>query len=164
MVTIRPAGPDDAEAISALETRLAEKFITPEYSGTGAAVLMESLTAEATKDRMGQGVWYFVAVEDDAIVGVAALIPRGHLYHLFVDEAHHNQGIARRLWEMVRDEARAHGNPGRITVNSSRYAVPFYERIGFTKDGGVTEKNEVTCQPMLWQVAPPVTDEEDRLI
>jgi molybdenum cofactor guanylyltransferase len=164
IVRIRPARPEDAEAISQLETVLAETFITPEYSSTGASVLLESLSPDETRERMNKGVRYHVAVANGQIVGVAALIPRGHLYHLFVADSHHKQGIAKRLWEVVRDEALASGNPGRITVNSSRYAIPFYERLGFVKDGGIAEKNEVTCQPMVWQIAPPVTDEEDRLI
>ena len=164
MVMIRPARPEDADAISQLEALLAKKFITPEYSSTGAAVLLESLSPDETRERMQLGFRYHVAVEEDKIVGVVAMIPRGHLYHLFVADSHQKQGIAKKLWEAVRDEALANGNPGRITVNSSRYAVPFYERLGFVKDGGITEKNEVTCQPMIWQVAPPHTEEEDRLI
>jgi GNAT superfamily N-acetyltransferase len=164
MVTYRPAGPDDAEAISRLERSLAEKFITPDYSSTGASVLLESLSPDETRDRMQNGFRYHVALDDGQVIGVAAMIPRGHLFHLFVSDSYQKQGIAKKLWEVVRDEALANGNPGRITVNSSKYAVPFYERLGFVKDGGITEKNEVTCQPMIWQIAPRPTDEEDRLI
>ncbi len=65
------------------------------------------------------------------------------------------------LWERVRDEALANGNPGRITVNSSRYAVPVYFRLGFVKDGGIAEKNEVTSQPMVWMGWPARSQEEE---
>ncbi len=164
MVRIRPARLDDADAISALVTESARAFITPHYSSTGAAVLLESMTAEETRGRMERGFRYIVAVDGDSIVGVGAMKENTHLYHLFVAATHHGQGIARRMWEDLRDHALAHGNPGRITVNSSRYAVPVYERFGFYKDGGITEKNEITCQPMVWQTVPHETDVEDRQI
>jgi len=169
MITLRPAGIEDVDAISDLVTALAQKFITPDYSATGAAVLLESMTAEETRKRLDAGFHYLVAVNEGAVnegavVGVGAMKDNTHLYHLFVDEAHHGRGIARQLWENLRDASLAKGNPGRITVNSSRYAVPMYLRMGFVKDGGVTAKNEITCQPMIWQIAPRETDEEDRKI
>ncbi|QDT56878.1 putative molybdenum cofactor guanylyltransferase [Caulifigura coniformis] len=164
MITLRPARIDDAEAISELVTALSRDFITPDYSATGAAVLLEGMTAEETRKRMALGFRYLIAVEGDAIVGVGAMKENSHLYHLFVAETHHGRGIARRLWEHLRETALANGNPGRITVNSSRHAVPIYLRLGFVKDGGVTAKNEITCQPMVWQIAPHDTDEEDRKI
>jgi GNAT superfamily N-acetyltransferase len=164
MVTIRPARLDDAVAISELVTESSRTYITPHYSATGAAVLLEGMTEDQTQERMRLGFRYLVAVDADRIVGVGAMKQNSHLYHLFVTHTHHGQGIARKLWEKLRDEALANGNPGRITVNSSRFAIPVYERLGFVKDGGITEKNEVTCQPMVWQIAPRQTDEEDRLI
>ena len=164
MVTIRPARHEDVDAISGLVTTLSQAFIAPLYSATGAAVLLEGMTGEETRKRMELGFRYLVAVDGEQIVGVGAIKENSHLYHLFVAESHHGKGIARRLWENLRDTALAAGNPGRITVNSSRYAVPVYERFGFVKDGGITEKNEVTCQPMIWQIAPRDTDVEDRKI
>lgn len=165
MITLRPARLDDAEAISALVAALAEKFITPHYSATGAAVLLEGMTAEETRDRMQRGFRYTLAVEDGTIAGVVALKENAHLYHLFVAEPFQRRGIARMLWERVRDESLANGNPGRITVNSSRYAVPVYLRLGFVKDGGVAEKNEVTSQPMVWMGSPARAHaEEDQKI
>jgi predicted N-acetyltransferase YhbS len=164
MMEIRPARLEDVEEISLLVTESARKFITPHYSATGASVLLEGLMEEETRKRMESGFRYIVAVQNDRIVGVGAMKDNTHLYHLFVAETHHGQGIARELWKTLRDEAIARGNPGRITVNSSRFAVPIYERFGFIRDGGITEKNEVTCQPMVWQIAPPSTDEEDRKI
>ncbi len=166
MVTFRPARPEDARAISALVTELARRFITPDYSATGAAVLLEGMGEEETRARLERGGRHVVAVEGETIVGVGAMTDNSHLYHLFVAETHHGQGIARRLWEQLRDAALASGNPGRITVNSSRYAVPVYLRLGFVKDGGITARDEITCQPMVWQIAPRETadDEEDRKI
>lgn len=164
MMSYRPANLRDAAAISELVTALAEKFITPDYSSTGAAVLLESMSPEQTRERMKLGFRYRVAVERRRIVGVIAMIPRGHLYHLFVAETHHRRGIARTLWTTARDEALENGNPGRITVNSSRYAVPVYRRFGFVEDGGITAKNEITCQPMVWMGMPTRPQDEDAKI
>jgi molybdenum cofactor guanylyltransferase len=165
-ITLRAATTDDAEAISQLVTESAVRFITPQYSATGAAVLLEGMTADQTRERMALGFRYIVAVEDNRIVGVAAIKDNSHLYHLFVAEPFHRRGIATRLWQQIKEEAMASGNPGRITVNSSSFAVPFYLKLGFVKDGGLTAKNEITCQPMIWQLAHGLSPEpaEDRQI
>ncbi len=162
--TIRTADPYDAVAISELVTAASEKYITPDYSSTGASVLLESLSPDAIAQRVREGFRYRVAVDCGRIVGVVALKENAHLYHLFVAETHHRRGIARRLWEFVRDEAISLGNPGRFTLNASRYAIPIYERLGFVKDGGIAVSNDVTCQPMLWQRLAAASGGEDRLI
>src|SRR6186997_2581909 len=105
MVTIRPAGPEDAAAISQLVTESSRAFITPNYSATGAAVLLEGMTEEETRTRMELGFRYLVAVDGEGIVGVGAMKENSHLYHLFVSETHHGQGIARMLWVTLRDVA-----------------------------------------------------------
>ena len=164
MITTRIATENDAAEISELVRGLAERFITPDYSATGAAVLLESMSEEQTCERMKLGFRYRVAIDDGRSVGVIAMIPRGHLYHLFVAESHQKRGIARMLWTTARDEALAAGNVGRITVNSSRYAVPVYRRLGFVEDGGITALNEVSCQPMVWTGMPTTTMPEDAKI
>lgn len=164
MIITRIATEDDAGAISSLTRELAERFITPDYSATGAAVLLESMSSEETRERMQLGFRYRVAIDHGRIVGVIAMKQYTHLYHLFVWESHQRRGIARRLWELALSEALADGNPGRITVNSSRYAVPIYRRLGFVEEGGITALNEISCQPMVWTGMPTTAFEEDAKI
>lgn len=71
-----------------------------------------------------------------------------HLFTLFVAEDFQGQGLGRRLWELARAECLAAGNPGAFTVNSSKYAVPVYERFGFVVAGPVQTRNGVLYVPM----------------
>ena len=72
------------------------------------------------------------AFRQDTLAGVAAVRNRSHISLLFVDASCHRQGIARALFNAVRDFCRTDPAVSRITVNSSPYAVEIYRRLGFT--------------------------------
>jgi GNAT superfamily N-acetyltransferase len=154
MFRIRPATTDDAPALSRLIQPLARKFITFEFSAAGARTLLESMTAENFRDRIAGGFRYHVAELDGALAGAVGVRDNSHLYHLFVAQHFHGQGLGRLLWETGRDESLHNGNPGRITVNSSRYAVPFYRRLGFVDLNQPGSIPEVICFPMVWTLKP----------
>lgn len=149
-VVIRAATIDDAAAISGLIVPLAEKFIAHEYSATGAACLLDSMKPESIAKRIDERFRYHVAEADGAVVGVIAIRDDSHLFHLFVAEERHSQGIGRRLWETARDATVSRAGTERFTVNSSRFAIQFYERLGFVENGPTQTLNEVVCYPMVW--------------
>lgn len=148
-ITVRPATAGDAEAISRLVSELSREYITPDYTPAGAATLLSHQTAEAVRKAIEEGdMTYFVAQTDGAVVGAVGILPeRRHLYHLFVARTHHRRGIGRRLWDAARTEL----EPGPVTVNSSRFAIPFYEGLGFLTTGPQWEKDGVIAYPMRWE-------------
>ncbi|MEM7378176.1 MAG: GNAT family N-acetyltransferase [Pseudomonadota bacterium] len=144
-LTVRRAGPDDAEGISALVLAL-----TPVFFDDPDAALPEPVQASLLPDgcsaRLADPAYTsWVATRAGELIGYAALFERRHVYHLFVDEAHHRQGVARALWSAVLREC----DPGPITVRSSRVAVPVYRRFGFTERGGLETKFGLTFQLMV---------------
>ncbi len=145
---IREASPADAGAISRLILPLGEKFIACDLLPAGARVLLKSFQADSITGYFEAGYRYHVAEEDGRLVGVVGVRDNCHLYHLFVDEAHHQQGIARRLWKVAHQAAITAGNPGRFTVNSSPYAVSVYRRLGFVETGPAECSKGVVCIPM----------------
>ena len=55
-------------------------------------------------------------------------------YLLFVDEALHRRGVATTLWNLALQRvAPDPATPVEITVNSSDYAIAFYESLGFVR-------------------------------
>ncbi|GAA4361123.1 GNAT family N-acetyltransferase [Angustibacter luteus] len=90
----------------------------------------------------------FVArLAEHEVVGMAwlALVPRvprpgvttrlsADLQSVFVDVEHRGQGIGSALVRAAVDHASRLG-AGRVTVSSSRRAVPVYERLGFASSG-----------------------------
>lgn len=142
-VSIREATGADAGQISSLLRSLSHTFTT--YAdGRGAEAFFATLTESAISAVLASSdAVYWVAESKSDLVAVAGLRGNERIAHLFVAPKYQGLGLARRLWEILRDQALRAGNPGVFTVNSSLVAVPVYQRFGFVvadvkveKDGG----------------------------
>lgn len=153
--TISLASERDAAAISRLVTHLAEKYIAAELSDEGAKTLLRGFTPEAFGGYLTGDYRYHVARCGPEIVGVVATFEDHHLFHLFVAESHQRQGLARQLWETARIACLEAGASGNFTVNSSRYAIGLYEKLGFVASSPPVERNGVRFLPMKLTVAIP---------
>lgn len=152
-VVIRPATENDIADISRLLSGLCRQFITCDYNAEGTRTLLSHLSPTAIQSAMASGTVYLAAVLGDEIVGAGGiLLEHRHLYHLFVDSGHHRHGIGRRLW---RELLALVGDDGPITVNSSRVAIGFYERLGFRSTGPAWERAGVIAYPMVWEPLSP---------
>lgn len=146
---VREARPDDAAAISALVTSLARYFLADPDDPGAAAAFFATIAPDAMAQRLADERYrYHVAEADGVVAGVVGVRDADHLYHLFVAERFHGRGIAGRLWATAQRQARAQGNPGRFTVNSSPYAVPMYERMGFVATDGPRVQDGIAFLPM----------------
>jgi len=145
--TIRPAEVSDADSISTLIISLAEFFISDPGSPE-VSPFLDTLTPEATAERIASMDFeYFVAENDHHICGVIGIRDGSHVYHLFVQRASHHQGIARALW----DHVRARSSRKSFTVNSSIFAVPIYERLGFSAKEPPRKQDGLEFVPMEYR-------------
>ncbi len=127
MFTIRQATASDAGAISGLVMDLAHYFVADPSSPESRSFL-DGLTPPAYAERIRSPNYrHYVAEDSTGACGIIALRDGSHLYHLFVRADAHRRGIARALWE----HAMALSDHSTFTVNSSLFAVPVYERLGF---------------------------------
>ena len=63
--------------------------------------------------------------------------------------AYHRRGVGTGLFERLREDF-----PGALTVNSSPFGLPFYERLGFTALSGEQTVNGIRFTPMaLWKAS-----------
>lgn len=142
---IRPASTSDAEEISRLINSLAHHFLAAP-SCPQAAAFLETLTPTAIARRIvAPGFRSYVAQEAAEIQGFLAMRDDSHLYHLFVRAGGQRKGIGRALWE----HAAAQSGQSTFTVNSSLYAVPMYERLGFIAQGQAQTANGLVFVPMV---------------
>jgi len=148
---IRAALPADSKGISELISGLSAKFITGEFTSTGRAHLLSTMTPQAIKKYMQSGYRYHVAEIGGSLVGVVAVKDNKHLYHLFVAEEYQRQGIAKKLWQLAMEECLDNKSTGEFTVNSSEYARDVYKRLGFVARPGAQIKNGVVFFPMSLQ-------------
>src|SRR5262245_24411484 len=93
-VEIREANAGDAATISTLISELAQAYIVPDCTPDGAARLLESMSVSAIRRRFADGYDYHLACIDEETVGVVGTRNDSHLYHLFVAQRFHRQGIA----------------------------------------------------------------------
>jgi GNAT superfamily N-acetyltransferase len=144
---IREARVSDAPAISRLIVGLVDYFLSdPDAPELGP--FLETLTPAATAERIqSRNFDYLVAEYGSGILGVIAIRDDSHVYHLFVQSDAHRRGIARALWE----HARARSAATAFTVNSSIFAVPAYERLGFTAVDVPQTKDGLVFVPMEYR-------------
>ena len=85
------------------------------------------------------------AFENNILKGVIATdSQKRHISLFFVDKSSQGKGIGRELMTIVVNN----NENSYITVNSSRYAVPIYEKLGFVKMEKEKEKDGLKFTPM----------------
>lgn len=147
--TIRQATRADARKISALLCPLVKKYVTYEFNQHAEQTLLNSMNPEAIAGYLEKGFQYFIAEANNRpeIIGVLGIKDLNHLYHLFVAESYHQQGIAKSLWAHYLELAK----PTRVTVNSSHYALDVYLKIGFKVSGKAEVKQGISSIPMVYE-------------
>jgi GNAT superfamily N-acetyltransferase len=145
---IRSATIADAEEISALIVELSAPFYTS-ATRAGAEPFLASIGADAQcRNLSAPNFSNYVSESSGQLAGVVTLRDNSHLFHLFIAAPFQRAGLATQLWDIVKAEALAAGNPGQFTVNSSLNAVPVYERFGFVRKGDVQYMHGISFQPM----------------
>ncbi|MGB2982956.1 MAG: GNAT family N-acetyltransferase [Candidatus Bipolaricaulia bacterium] len=79
--------------------------------------------------------WILVAVDPGEIIGVLRGSP-GRLHSLFVSKKRHGCGIGHQLMTAFERKVRKAGAEA-ITLQSSLYAVPFYQALGYKRSTGI---------------------------
>ena len=85
------------------------------------------------------------AFEDNVLKGIIATdSPKKHICLFFVDKVSQGKGIGKELMKVVINN----NENSYITVNSSRYGVPIYEKLGFIKIEEEKEQDGLKFTPM----------------
>jgi GNAT superfamily N-acetyltransferase len=145
---IRPIQDGDVPFVACLLNVLARQFIVNQSTPEGAATFLRENDEGAIRRYIGIGHVYHVAEVDGAIAGFVAVRDCNHLFHMFVGARWQRQGIGRRLWEVARAQAIAAGGSGAFTVNSSNFAVPVYEAMGFVRTAPMQSLKGLFYNPM----------------
>jgi GNAT superfamily N-acetyltransferase len=141
--------PEDIPEVNDLVVRVFDEFVAPDYVAEGVREFLKYVTPEALLSRSQANHFALVAAELNQIVGMIEVKDNDHVSMLFVDKAFQGRGIARELWRHALGICRSN-QPGlkQVTVNSSPFAVPIYEKLGFRPQGGKQVKNGIEFYPM----------------
>ncbi len=126
--TIRPLVDGEEVEVCNLVARSFNEFIAPEFSEEGVNEFFKYANPRAFRKRNDSGYLTMVSEIDGSIAGMIEIRGNSHISMLYVDKSHHRKGIAKAL---IREVMKTLDLSSDITVNSSRYAVPFYESLGF---------------------------------
>ncbi len=143
---IRRAIPEDAAALAAL----ALKTFVDTFAATNRADDLDAYVreffgeAQQRREIENPRIVTLLAEVDGAIIAFAQLRPTSgyaagdvEVVRFYVDQAHHGQGIAQMLMDVVLDEAGALGGTKLwLGVWEHNYrAIAFYTKFGFVKVG-----------------------------
>jgi N-acetylglutamate synthase-like GNAT family acetyltransferase len=149
LASIRPANLTDANAIAELVREVSECSFLREFSETGQLRFLSDHSPESMTARLQSGEFqYDLAEVDGVLVGVVGVRRKSHLFSLYVVDRMQKHGLGRLLWNHARARAVESGSAEGFTVNSSKNAVPFYERFGFVTQGPVVDSHGVLYVPM----------------
>jgi GNAT superfamily N-acetyltransferase len=145
---------NDEVAVYELIGGVFEEFIAREYTEEGVSEFRKYIVPEAILQRYRADFSFaFLALDGEEILGFIEVRDQSHIMLFFVREDYHQRGIGRALFSQARDEC-LKINPGlaALTVNSSPYAVPIYERLGFVRTGAERMKNGIRHTPMIYNM------------
>lgn len=154
-VLYRPFHPGEETAVCAMVERCFNRFVAPGYSAEGRQAFLNYASAKQMAKRQQAGHFVLVAECDGVIAGMIEVRGNDHISLLFVDEACQGRGISRELTRRALDLCRQQQPDLRlVTVNSSPYAVPVYERLGFRAAAPEHEANGIRFTPMILEITP----------
>ena len=141
-IEIRPLVQADLPQALALVERVFMAFEAPEYSAEGIQTFLSFLQdADALA-----ALRFYGALDNGTPVGVLATRGGSHIALFFVDAAHQGRGIGRALFETAKSAC----SVGRMTVNSSPYAVEIYRSLGFSPLSDEQVRDGIRFTPMQY--------------
>ena len=146
-IAYREMQPGEVGKVCAFVREVFDAFVAPDYDETGVNEFRNFADPLAMSRRSASGSFVLLAVLGDGILGMIELMPPDHIALLFVARRRH--GIARALLSRAVAWARARdAGVRKITVNSSPYAEPAYEALGFVRTADRTTRDGITFIPM----------------
>lgn len=126
-----------------------EEFEAPEYSEEGIEEFRKFIQYTYIVEKFDKGeLCFWGCMDGDDLTGVIATRGMSHISLLFVKKEYHRRGMARELFQTVKERCENLNSISRITVNSSPYAVEIYHRLGFVDTGIEQTVNGIRFTPM----------------
>ena len=161
--------PGDEHKVCDLVLRVFDSFVAPGYCEEGINEFKSNITVEKLKKRSEENHFILVVRHADKIIGMIDIRENHHISLFFVDIAFQNKKIGKTLFRKAVTLCSGRGSDltpipchykavtlcsgggselSQISVNSSPYAVPIYEKMGFRKTDDEQIKNGMRFFPM----------------
>ena len=153
-MTYRQMKPEDIIEVSNLVSRVFNELVAPEYSSEGVQEFHRYIEPTAFQARFQKNHFSLVALAQTRVVGMIEVRGYDHVSLLFVDHDYQRRGIAKELlYQAIRICLRFKPQLLEISVNSSPFAVPIYEKLGFYQVGERQVRNGIGFIPMILELS-----------
>jgi GNAT superfamily N-acetyltransferase len=126
------------------------ELIAPGYSDEGITEFEKYVEPNRMRERLAKGNFIIVTLRNKIIIGVIEVRSNNHIALLFVAREHQHGGVAKKLIELAISKCKQlKSGVSVIEVNSSPYAVQFYEKLGFKKIDTEQLVNGIRYTPMV---------------
>jgi GNAT superfamily N-acetyltransferase len=149
-IIYRPMRHQEAAEVCALINRTFDQYAAPDYTEEGVAEFRKYSQPEEMIRRSDADHFALVATHNEKPIGVLEVRNNRHISLLFVDSQFHGRGIGRQLCERgLTRSLEANQDLREFTVNSSPYAVPIYEKLGFRPTACEQSHHGIRFVPMI---------------
>lgn len=140
-ITVRELERGECSKALTLVWRVFQEYEAPDYTKEGVEEFYRSICDEKYLSEL----CLYGAFDREVLVGVLATRCGGtHIALFFVDGKYHRRGIGKKLFQT----AWAKCSFGKMTVNSSPYAVLIYRKLGFSDTDTEQVVNGLRFTPM----------------
>ena len=149
-LTYRQMKVEDILEVSNLVASVFNELVAPEYSSEGVQEFYGYIEPTALRARFQTNHFSLIALAQNKVVGMIEIRDYNHVSLLFVAQDYQRRGISKAL--LFRAIKICQGNesqPSEISVNSSSFAVPIYEKLGFNRVGERQIRNGIGFIPMV---------------
>jgi GNAT superfamily N-acetyltransferase len=143
--------------ISELIRRVYDEFVSGDYSEEGNRFFYDWIQPGRIAERQSHNRSIRTAFVGMKMVGVIEIRDNNRISLLFVEKDYQGLGIAKLLFEesLAACKKRDAGLD-KFFVHSSPFAIPVYEKLGFTAAGSMQEEHGIRYLPMEMKIEPSV--------
>lgn len=139
--------PGEEKAVCDLVERVFGALVAPGYDAAGAQQFFRYANPIALAERVRAGGFVLTAKRDGRLVGMVEFASPDRIALLFVSLR--GQGVGKELVARAIEKARdANSALSKVTVHSSPYAEPAYQKMGFRRSGDATISQGIRYVPM----------------
>ena len=143
---IKLANNQDLPEINKLiKTIFLEEYLT-KITSQGSDNFLKFISYESLLKRKNGGskIWlYKINIE---LVGVLEINRENHIFLYFVKKKYRGEKIGKALFNYVKKQI-----SGDITANSTDYALPIYQKLGFIQTGIPKNRGGIIVSPVLYK-------------
>ena len=152
-ICYRKMKPGEEGEISRMVVECFDRFVAPGYSPQGVEEFHKYSKPARLADRSRQNYFVLAAWLDKRAVGMIEVRDCRHISMFYVDDAFHRRGIGKKMHYLALQTCmREKPDLEVVSVLSSPYAVPIYERLGFHSTGPDQYEFGTHFIPMVMQI------------